>query len=167
VSVRRALFKVHKAFGVAAVGVLLLTALTGAVLVFRDSFKHGPPPRAPVVETPLALEVLMARAVAAGPGDPVTDITLPDEADAPYQFWLDDDAETVVFLAGDGTVLGSRTSAGGFTQFVFRLHTGAIAGTPGEMIVFVGGLSLAALGVTGVWMVVARRRRTKKETEEK
>jgi len=165
VSVRRALFKVHNAFGVAAAAVLLLTAVTGSVLVFRDSFKKdGPPPRAPVVETPLALEALMAKAVAAGPGDPVTDITLPGEEGEPYQFWLDDDAETVVFLAGDGAVLGSRTSAGGFTQWLFRLHTGAIAGTPGELIVFVGGLSLAALGVTGVWMVVARRRRTNKET---
>jgi uncharacterized iron-regulated membrane protein len=164
VSVRRSLFKLHQTVGVAAAAVLLLTSVTGAVLVFRDSFKHGPPPRAPVIETPLALEALMARAVAAGPGDPVTDITLPGDDGDPYEFWLDDDAETVVFLAGDGTVLGSRTTAGGVTQWLFRLHTGAIAGTPGELLVFVGGLSLAALGVTGVWMVAARRRKPAKET---
>ena len=163
-SARRRLFKLHRTIGVAAMAVLLLTSLTGAVLVFRDSFKAGPPPRAPAVETPLALEALMARAVAAGPGDPVTDITLPGDDGDPYEFWLDDDAETVVFLAGDGTVLGSRTTAGGFTRWVFRLHTGAIAGTPGELLVFVGGLSLAALGVTGVWMVAARRRKIAKET---
>jgi uncharacterized iron-regulated membrane protein len=48
VSVRRALFKLHHAVGVAAAAVLLLTSVTGAVLVFRDSFKDGPPPRAPV-----------------------------------------------------------------------------------------------------------------------
>ena len=162
-SVRRQIFKVHQAFGIAAAAVLLLTALTGAVLVFRDSFKPGPPPRARVVEAPLTLEALMARAVAAGPGDPVTDITLPGEDGDPYEFWLDDDAETVVFLAGDGAVLGSRTTAGGFTQLLFKLHTGAVLGTPGELVVFVGGVSLAALGITGVWMVAARRRRTAKE----
>jgi uncharacterized iron-regulated membrane protein len=161
---RRSLFKVHQAVGIAAVVVLLLSALTGAVLVFRESFKPGPPPRAPVVARPLALETLMARAVAAGPGDPVTDITLPAADDDPYQFWLDDDAETVVFLAGDGALLGTRTTAGGFTQWVFKLHTGAIAGTPGELLVFAGGLALAALGVTGVWMVAARRRARPRET---
>jgi uncharacterized iron-regulated membrane protein len=159
VSARRSLFKLHQTLGLAAVLVLLVTALTGGILTFRGYFKAGPPPRAPAVETPLALEALIARAVAAGPGDPVTDITLPAEADDPYEFWLDDDAETVVFLAGDGTVLGSRTTAGGWIQWIFRLHTGAVAGKPGEIVVLLGGVSLAALGVTGVWMFAARRRR--------
>lgn len=165
-SIRRSLFKLHQTIGVAAVAMLLLASLTGAVLVFRASFKPGPPPRAPAVETPLALEELMARARAAGPGDPVTDITLPGDAGDPYEFWLDDDDDTVVYLAGDGTVLGSRTTKGGFTQFMFRLHTGSIAGTPGELLVFAGGVSLAVLGVTGVWMVAARRRRPTKAKEK-
>lgn len=161
-STRRNLFRVHQTVGLAAGLVLLVTALTGGLLTFRDSFKDGPPPRAPVVDRALTLEALMARAVAAGPGDPVTDITLPSEADDPYQFWLDDDAETVVYLAGDGAVLGSRTTRGTWMQWVFRLHTGAIGGKPGELLVFAGGLSLAGLGVTGVWMYAARRRRKEK-----
>ena len=141
---RRGLFKLHQAVGLAAALFLLIVALTGAALVFRGSFKPGPPPAAPVVERPLALELLMARAVAAGPGDPVTDITLPDAPDRPYEFWLDDDAETVVFLAGDGALLGSRTTRGGVMQTLFRLHTGEIAGTPGEALSFLGGVSVVA-----------------------
>jgi uncharacterized iron-regulated membrane protein len=163
VSVRRRLFQVHQAVGLAAALVLLLTAVTGGILTFREYFKAGPPPRAPAVERPLQLEALIARAVAAGPGEPVTDITLPSEADDPYQFWLDDDAETVVYLAGDGAVLGSRTTRGTWMQWLFKLHTGAIGGTFGELVVFAGAVSLAGLGVTGVWMFAARRRRRAKE----
>lgn len=155
---RRRLFKLHQAVGVGAAIFLLIVALTGAVLVFRGYFKPGPPPAAPAVERPLALEQLMARAVAAGPGDPVTDITLPGAPDRPYEFWLDDDAETVVFLAGDGTVLGSRTNEGGVMRTLFRLHTGEIAGTPGEVLNFLGGVSVVALVASGLWMIVSRRR---------
>jgi len=155
---RKTLFKVHQAVGVGAAIFLLIVALTGAVLVFRGYFKPGPPPAAPVVERPLALEQLMARAVAAGPGDPVTDITLPAAQGRPYEFWLDDDAETVVFLAGDGTVLGTRTNEGGVMRTLFRLHTGEIAGTPGEVLSFLGGVSVVALVSSGLWMIVSRRR---------
>ena len=155
---RRGLFKLHQAVGLAAALFLLIVALTGVALVFRGSFKPGPPPAAPVVERPLALELLMARAVAAGPGDPVTDITLPDAPDRPYEFWLDDDAETVVFLAGDGALLGSRTTRGGVMQTLFRLHTGEIAGMPGEALSFLGGVSVVALVISGLWMIAARRR---------
>ncbi len=155
---RRGLFKVHQAIGVAAAVFVVIVALTGALLVFRGSFKPGPPPAAPVVERPLALEELMARAVAAGPGDPVTDIALPGAPDRPYEFWLDDDAETVVFLAGDGTLLGTRSTAGGVMRTVFRLHTGEIVGLPGEALSFLGGVSLVVLVISGLWMIGSRRR---------
>lgn len=155
---RRGLFKLHNAVGLAAAIFLLIVALTGALLVFRGYFKAGPPPKAPVVEQPLGLEALIARAVAAGPGDPVTDIGLPSEPDRPYEFWLDDDKETVVFLAGDGTVLGTRTNEPGLMRTVFRLHTGEIAGTPGEVLSFLGGVAIVALVISGLWMVVSRRR---------
>lgn len=157
-SARRKLFKLHQAVGLAAALFLLLSALTGTLLVLRGSLGDGPPPRAPVVEQPLALEVLMARAVAAGPGDPVTDIALPGEPDRPYVFYLDDDDETVVYLAGDGTVLATRTTAGGLTRVLFRLHTGEIAGVAGETVTFLGGASLLILVTSGLMMIVSRRR---------
>jgi uncharacterized iron-regulated membrane protein len=155
---RRSWFKLHQAIGVSAAAILLVVALTGAALVFRGCTKPGPPPAAPVVERPLALEQLMARAVAAGPGDPVTDITLPGAPDRPYEFWLDDDAETVVYLAGDGAVLGARTTAGGVMRLLFRLHTGEIAGLPGEALSLLGGLAVVILTTSGLSMIVSRRR---------
>ena len=155
---RRTYFKVHQAIGVGAAAVLLLAALTGMLLVFRGYFKGPRPPQAPVVEQPLALEALIERAVAAGPGDPVTDIGLPSAPDRPYLFYLDDDDETVVYLAGDGTVLAARKTAGGFTRTLFRLHTGEIVGTPGEALNFLGGAGLTVLVISGRMMIVSRRR---------
>ena len=155
---RKTYFKVHQAIGVGVAAVLLLSALTGMLLVFRGYFKQDPPPRAPVVEQPLALEELIERAEAAGPGDPVTDIALPSAPDRPYEFFLDDDDETVVYLAGDGTVLAARTTAHGFTRTLVRLHTGEIAGTPGEALNFLGGAGLTVLVISGLMMIVSRRR---------
>ena len=155
---RKTYFKLHQTIGVGIAVLLLLSALTGMLLVFRGSFGKQPPPRAPVVETPLALEVLIARAVAAGPGDPVTDIGLPMAPDQPYLFYLDDDDETIVYLAGDGAVLAVHTTAQGFTRTLFRLHTGEIAGTPGEALNFVAGTGLVVLVVSGLMMIVSRRR---------
>ncbi len=155
---RKQLFKVHQAVGLAAATVLVITALTGLLLVLRGYLGHGPPPAAPVVERPLGIEALMARAAAAGPDEPITDIALPGEPTRPYQFFFDDDAETIVYLAGDGTVVGTRETAGGLTRWLFRLHTGEIAGTPGEALVFASGVALLVLTASGLWMIAARRR---------
>ncbi len=155
---RKTYFKLHQAVGIGAAAFLLLAALTGTLLVLRGYLGPGPAPTAPVVERPLALEVLMQRAVAAGPGDPVTDIGLPGAPDRPYQFFLDDDDETVVYLAGDGTVLEARKTAQGLTRTLFRLHTGEIAGTPGEALSFLGGVAVVALVISGLMMIVSRRR---------
>ena len=155
---RKTYFKWHQTIGVAAAAVLLMSALTGMLLVFRGYLKEGPPPAAPVVERPLALEALIERAVAAGPGDPVTDIALPMTPERPYVFFLDDDEETVVYLAGDGALLETRETAGGLTRTLFRLHTGEILGAPGEVINFLGGTSLVGLAISGLMMIVSRRR---------
>ena len=155
---RKTYFKLHRAIGVGAAAVLLLAAVTGMLLVFRGYFKGPPPPQAPVVERPLALAALMEIATAAGPGDPVTDIGLPAKPDRPYQFFLDDDDETVVYLAGDGTVLEARKTAGGFTRTLFLLHTGEIAGKPGEVLNLLGGAAMTVLVISGLMMIVSRRR---------
>lgn len=155
---RKRLFRLHQAVGVAAAAVLVLTALTGALLVLRGYLGHGPPPAAPATERPLGLEALLARAAAVGPDEPVTDIALPNGPTRPYEFFFDDDAETVVYLAGDGSLVGTRATAGGLTRWLFRLHTGEIAGAPGEALVFTAGAALLALTASGLLMIAARRR---------
>lgn len=156
-SARRRLFRAHQAIGVAIAAVLTMIAATGAALVFRGCAKE-PPPRAPEVAAPLGLEALLACARAEAGGEAITDITLPDAPDEPYVFYVDDEAETALFLAGDGALLARRASAGGPMQLLFRLHTGEIVGPPGQALALLAGLGVLALAATGGGMIVSRRR---------
>jgi len=157
-NMRRRIFKVHRRVGIGAAAVLVVTALTGALLTFRDALRPAPPCGPATVGEALGLEALMARAVAVGPDEPVTDISFPGEAGGLYRFYFDDDEETVVYLASDGAVVETRQTAQGLTRWLFRLHTGAVAGGPGEAVVFGSALALLVLSASGLMMTVARRR---------
>lgn len=157
-SLRRQLFKIHRLVGVGAATVLVVTALSGALLVLRGYLRAAPPPCVIATGEPLGLEALMARAVTHGPDEIITDITLPGESGDPHVFYFDDDAETVVYLASDGTLIEKRETANGLTRWLFRLHTGEIAGSPGETVVFASALALLVLTASGLMMVMARRK---------
>lgn len=157
-TLRRRLFKMHRVVGIAAATVLVVTALSGALLVLRESLRPAPPPCVVATGEPLGLEALMARAAGIGPDELITDITLPGEAGGPYVFYFDDDAETVVYLASDGALIDRRVTANGFTRWLFRLHTGEIAGTPGETVVFASAVALLVLTASGLMMAITRRR---------
>lgn len=157
-SVRRQLFKIHRLVGIGAAAVLVLTALSGALLVLREYLRPAPPPCVVATGEPLGLEALMARAAAIGPDELITDITLPGEAGGPHVFFFDDDAETVVYLTSDGALIEKRETANGLTRWLFRLHTGEIAGSPGETVVFASAVALLVLTASGLMMTMARRR---------
>lgn len=157
-SLRRQLFKIHRVVGIGAAAVLVITALSGALLVLREYLRPAPPPCVIATGEPLGVEALMARAAAIGPDERITDITLAGEADEPNVFFFDDDAETVVYLAGDGVLIDKRETANGFTRWLFRLHTGEIAGSPGETVVFGSAVALLVLTASGLMMALARRR---------
>lgn len=157
-SLRRQLFKVHRLVGLGAAAVLVVTALSGALLVLRESLRPAPPPCVVATGAPLGLEALMARAAALGPDELITDITLPGESGGPYVFYFDDDAETVVYLTSDGALIDKRVTANGLTRWLFRLHTGEIAGTPGETVVFGSAVALLVLTASGLMMSFVRRR---------
>jgi hypothetical protein len=73
-------------------------------------------------------------------------------------FYFDDDAETVVYLTSDGALIDKRVTANGLTRWLFRLHTGEIAGTPGETVVFGSAVALLVLTASGLMMSFVRRR---------
>lgn len=154
---RRSLFKLHQAAGVALSAVYLVVALTGATLVFRGCAKT-PPPRAPAVERPLGLEAMLSRAQREAGEAAITDIGLPTEAGDPWTFWVDDDDETVLYFASDGSLIERRRTAGGLMRLLFKLHTGEIVGLPGQGAALAGGLGMLALVATGLGMTASRRR---------
>ncbi|MCA9655640.1 MAG: PepSY domain-containing protein [Myxococcales bacterium] len=152
---RRSWFRLHQWTGLGVALLLLLSAATGLVLLFRDQLSP-PRPSAPEVVRPLPLEQLVDRAVAVGDGSPATDIGLPQAPDQPYTVWLDDDAETEVYLAGDGRVLGTRQGVAGLTRLLFRLHTGELLGPAGTLLMLLAGLGLLILVGSGLSMLWAR-----------
>ncbi|MCY0990259.1 PepSY-associated TM helix domain-containing protein [Nannocystis sp. ILAH1] len=156
-SMRRGLFKWHQAVGATLSAVFAVIALTGAILVFRGCMKT-PPPSAPVVEQPLPLMEILARAQREAGDEAITDIGLATEPDEPWVFWVDDDDETVLYFAGDGALIERRRTAGGLTQLLFKLHTGEIIGLPGQAVALAAGLGMLALVATGLGMIVSRRR---------
>ncbi len=151
---RRLLFKLHNAVGLAAVLLVLLSAVTGGILLFRDSLSSQPP-TAPVVAEPLSLEAIVAAAEREG-GAPVTDLGLPQAPEQPYHAWLDDEAETELWLDGAGNVLARREGKSGLTRWLFRLHTGELLGVFGQFLMLALALGLCLLAWSGVSMVWSR-----------
>ncbi|MCA9692505.1 MAG: PepSY domain-containing protein [Myxococcales bacterium] len=156
---RRRYFRWHQATGLCVAAFVLVIAVTGVLLSFRDQLGKSPPPRVEPVETKVALEVIVQAAVDAGDGSRATDLALPGKPDAPYVVWLDDDDESVVYLDGAGRVVEVRSTKGGLTRVLFKLHTGEIIGLPGELLSVATGLGLCVLTYTGVAMILSRRRR--------
>jgi uncharacterized iron-regulated membrane protein len=143
--------------GLSIVLVVLTSALTGSVLTFRELLKDSPP-EAPIVAEHLPLEQIIARAEAAGDGSPATDIQLALEPEQAYLVWLDDDAETEVYLDGAGNVLATREGRRGLTRVLFRIHTGELLGWFGQGLMFTAALGLCLLGWSGFGMWRSRRR---------
>lgn len=152
---RRTWFRLHSWVGLGSAALLVLSAATGLVLLFRAELSP-PRPQAPVCSERLPLEQLVARAEAVGDGSPATDIGLPQGEREPYTVWLDDDAETEVYLAADGRVLGTRAGAEGLLRVLFRLHTGELLGPVGTVLMLVVGVGLLALVGSGLSMLWAR-----------
>lgn len=155
---RKTLFKLHNSVGLAVLVVLLLSALTGIALSFRTQLSFAPP-SAPVVAEHVPLETIIAKAEAAGDGSPATDVQLALEPEQAYLVWLDDDAETEVYLDGAGNVLAIREGKRGLTRVLFRLHTGELLGVFGQALMVAAGLGLCVLGWSGFGMWWSRRRK--------
>ena len=154
---RKTLFKLHNTVGLAVLWLFLISALTGMTLTFRSKL-DSQPPKAPIVAEHLPLEQLIAKAEAAGDGSPATDIQLALEPEQPYLVWLDDDAETEVYLDGAGNVLAIREGKRKLTRILFRLHTGELLGVFGQALMVAAALGLCTLAWSGFGMWLSRRR---------
>jgi uncharacterized iron-regulated membrane protein len=157
-TMRAALLRWHRRIGITVAVLLLLSACTGAVLLFRAELVPAKPRALPVARH-VALEAIVAAGVAAGDGSPATDLGLPEVPDDPYTVWLDDDDETEVYLDGNAQVIGRRAGARGFTRLIFQLHTGELLGPFGTTLSLVGALGLLVLATSGSISLIARLRR--------
>lgn len=152
---RRTLFKLHNTLGLGVALLVLLSAITGGILLFRDALSFVPP-EAPIVAEHLPLEAIIDRAEQEG-GAPVTDLGLSLAPEQPYHAWIDDDAETELWLDGSGNVLARREGKSGLTRWLFRLHTGELLGVFGQILMVLVAVGLCTLAWSGVGMWWSRR----------
>jgi uncharacterized iron-regulated membrane protein len=158
--VRKKLFRWHQWIGATIAAMLIVIAATGLVLTFRGQLR-APKVVAPEIAVPLRIDQMYARAEQEAGGEAITDIALPQDPCDPWVFYLDDDAETELFFAGDGSLITRRTAGAGLTRLLFQLHTGEIAGIAGQAVVLAAGTGLIALVASGLGMMYTRRRRRK------
>ncbi|CAM3790916.1 PepSY-associated TM helix domain-containing protein [Roseateles saccharophilus] len=179
----RGLFDLHRAGG-AVLGVLIAVPVaSGAYMAWKPLSQavtslSGEPPLAPPrvkltvpASPPASLDALVATAVARFDGAPVGYIALPAGAAKPVRvrLMLADDPHpnglTSVWLHPQtGAVLradrwneldlGARANS-----VVYPLHTGELGGLAHEALNALLGLTLAALGVAGLWVWWLRRPR--------
>jgi uncharacterized iron-regulated membrane protein len=178
----RALFDLHRVAG-AALGLLIAVSVaTGAYMAWRPlgdfisavagskAIKAPALPKHAGPQAPaLPLDALVARAQAQFPTEPIGYVQVPGRADRPLRvrMRLSDDphpngVSSVYIDPRNGDVLAvhrwNELDVGtGMVAYVYPLHTGVLGGPLLEAVVFVNGIVLGTLGITGLWLWWKRR----------
>jgi len=181
----RGLFSLHRTTGAILGLTIAVSVATGAYMAWRPlndvvTLLSGEKPlKPPVVPTAgnvttaaPSLDALVERARARFPGEPVGYIQVPARHDRPVRIrmrlpddphpngltsiWLDPTTGTVLRVdRWNALDPGARAVA-----IVYPLHTGVLGGPALEAVVFVNGIALGTLGLSGLWLWWKRRRRT-------
>lgn len=157
--------KIHTYLGVASGAFLILAGLTGTVLTFRGEFSKPPivVPESMQQSPQEDLSSLMLRAKEVM-GAEINWIRFSSGPAKPIMIRFRDKVSTTLYYAPSGEFLGRRDRAEkSIVSWMFDLHTGAILGRPGELVMGLIGLFLAVSSMTGflIWPFILRRRRTR------
>ncbi|GAB5499610.1 MAG: PepSY-associated TM helix domain-containing protein [Pseudohongiellaceae bacterium] len=173
-------YDLHKTTGVYLLPVFILLAVTGIEIVWHDPFETAVAAVLPVREDPDPVsqpglgEISIDEAASIGqsvfPDSRMARLYLPANAEAtwrvtfmhPEEWWNEYGASTVYIDQYDGEVLevwDARDLPAGSTllSWMFPLHNGDALGLPGRILVFLSGLLMTGLFVTGIYMWLKKR----------
>ncbi|PKB14955.1 putative iron-regulated membrane protein [Novosphingobium kunmingense] len=177
------LFGWHRAIGLAATLAVVLLAASGAMMDFgkplrawAERYAGYQPPYRPrpgaLPERTIGADRALALAMNALPDAALTSMTFPTPKSPVYQVRLRRPAEwrtwsgtsLVVVDAADGSNLATYDALSGplanrILDSAFPVHSGEVAWLPGRILVFLAGLSLPVLYLTGLWAWLRRRHR--------
>ena len=172
---RSAIVRHHRDLGIVALPMLLLSAVTGSLMIFAplsqfllSPFGEAAPPAAEhVVEASERRDpdwrALVDTSMAAFPGALPRRLQIPSEPAAPWLMRLKQDFEwtpngrTYVYLdprtsAGVGTVdPAAGDAAQAIQEKFYPLHAGKVGGTLWKLALSLGGISLFLLGTFATW----------------
>lgn len=159
----RLTLRLHRWLGLTVGGMLSLSGLTGALLVFGHDLERSLAPqllRAPPAAG-ASLDEAIVEVARAQPGRAVTHIRFPRTPDGTYEFWLDRSQGPRVYVdPGSGRLLGSREPEEGLVGFIRELHVHLLAGSAGEAALGAAGAIVLVLLCAGgiVWARTGGRR---------
>lgn len=162
VKVRKVVFNLHRYTGLAIGLLLVLSGLTGSLLVFREEIEglvypelmpkliKAAPPGLYNGER-VSLQAVLETVGRAYPHDRPFSIRLPRTPQQTYMVRMNDSHDLVVYADPySGKILGAHQQEDTFTGWIALLHTQLLSGEPGEIILGIGALLLICMGVTGI-----------------
>ena len=182
----RLLRSLHRAAGAALALVILISAATGATMIFKadlqplliraDAYVPKPSVKVPAQlpgSARIPVDSLIAKARRDyGPSE-LMEVRFQGEAAQLVLVYLRDEesarenaSKQIYFNAYDGSEVGhyvpSALPAGNsFIDWQFPIHTGRQAGVPGRLLILAGGLGLIFFTVSGAWLWLSSRRQRK------
>lgn len=174
----RTLRTTHRALGGAIAVVLLMSGLTGALLIHRTALQPllpmVPRPKFVVVERPgqplVAIDTMLARARLEHGPLPLRELRFSGSAGQVVAFYFRDESSLrpnatrqYFHNAYDGSELGryepdNLPALNTAYDWLFTIHTGRAGRLPGRVLVLTGGLSLVFFVTSGVWLWFSARR---------
>ena len=152
--VRRVVFNLHLYTGLAAGLLLMLSGLTGSLLVFREEIETLAYPElmktVPRDES-VSLQTVLQTVRRAYPQDKPFSIRLPRTPQQTYLVRMNNAHDLLVYADPySGHILGAQRQEDTFTGWIALLHTELLSGERGEIVLGIGAVLLACMGVTGL-----------------
>ncbi|WP_313803921.1 PepSY-associated TM helix domain-containing protein [Sphingobium sp.] len=181
---RPAIVRHHRDLGVIVAPLLLLSLVTGAVLVFRpmtallfgpgapariDRALAPPPPRDAKLAGRLDWAGMIVMAQARFPDAELRSLTLPRKNSGLItvrmrrpQEWLPNGRTTLWFAADSGALVAARDAAAlpptvWAYNLLYPLHAAKVGGLPFRLVMTLSGLAMTLLGTLAVWTFWFRR----------
>jgi uncharacterized iron-regulated membrane protein len=157
--------KLHRWIGLGVGLFLIVQALTGTSLVFRDEIERMIHPGLIVAERParLPVQALVDALHKAHPKAELTRAEFPDRADQAVQLkWTAKGSRGITAIDPfTGRIVGDAPANGWPMEWIFNVHENLHAGPLGQTLIGVEGVALLFMALTGLfyWWPGARRLR--------
>lgn len=155
---RRVLVQVHLWTGLALGLYVLVSSVTGAVLVFQEELGHAlqaslhrVPDAVPAGRAPLTMNEAAAALSRALPEAHVLSLAPPQTPDGTFEAGILADGYRLAFIHPvTGEVTGPVAPGGALVSWLHELHANLLSGRSGRLANGVGGLLLVLLAATGL-----------------
>ena len=164
---RKLLVQLHFYIGISVGAVLVVSGITGSLLVFgRDIDKsvNAHLTSVPIRESRASLSAIESDVKDLYPDASIPYINMPRVAGESIEFYLST-GETFPIVYADpytGAILGVRDQHSMLFEWIFAIHTGDIGGETGEWVVGTGAIVLLLLSLSGIYLWFPGRRKLRR-----